>query len=288
MPPKKKAKEVAQLPEVPGPDQTVPAEQLVAGDGGAREVAVTGAIAKVFALADEINLGENAGAVVARLTDWGLELIKRRPKPWDQLSRDEQRDLQKAIAANATEVVRQTIEAVTKDGKPAIRAMLESYTDKDGIKAILKVRPSSAEEELAAVVGLHQAKGQIVLVQIASVADFAREPAPDRSQPDQPALGFDAGSDQHAEGQNDDLADAAGGAPLEESVEARPELAETGKQMLVEGYGLCEIRVSLKTGMVEAKAAQRDDFDIDVREATSVELAAERDRIADFAEVPAE
>lgn len=252
------------------------------GDGGAREAEVAGAMERFEGLASELQLGDTQSRIIANATEWGIELIKRRPKAWDQLSRDEQRDLQAAIEHNMTELVRQIVEAVAADGRQAIRCLLVGFTDKgEEIKAELKVKSLSREETEQAVIGLHRARGKHVLLTVASASDYAEEPAPDMSEPEQRALGFEAGSDQHESDDSDlvEAAEAVAGGGAEPPVE----LAQTGMQMLVPQYGLCEIRVNLKTGMIEAKHPNRDGFDIDVREATGVELAAERDRQqADF------
>lgn len=277
MPPKStaKAKPDETLPETPAPesgDQT--------GDGGAREAEVSTAIDRLDTLADEIDLGDDAAAIVATATEWGIELYKHRPKPWSELSQSEQRDVAAGIEHNMKELVRQIVEAVARNGRSAIRCLLVGFTDKgEDIKAELKVKALSIDETELAVLGLHRARGKHVLLTVASADDYAGVPARDHSEPDQTALGFEAGSDEHPT-DDSDLVAAAEPPALE--------LAQTGNQMLVPNQGLCEIRVNLKTGMIEAKAEGRDDFDIDVRAATSVELAAERDRQADFAEPEAE
>lgn len=270
------ALEVEQSPELSNEGSVDVSAQ--SGDGGAREIEIGSAMDRIEALAGEINLVEDRGAIIAKLTEALVELFKRRPKPWDQLSQLEQRDLARGLENVSKEAVRQISEEIASEGQPAIRALLESYTDKDGVKAVVKVRAIDPDEELAAVVGLHQAKGKIVLIRVANPDDFARSKPRDLSEPDQKGLGFEAGNDGPPAG-------PAGDADLVEAAEAPPreELAQTGMQMLVPNYGLREIRVDLKSGMVQARSQEGgDSWDIDVREATSVEIAAERDRIADF------
>lgn len=237
-----------------------------AGDGGAREEEVLASTAALDAKAEEEFLSGEGGQIVADTTARLLDLFKHRPKPWSELSQTEQRDLAAALESNAKEIVRQIAEAVARDGREPIRAILESYAEKDGIRVTLKVKPFDEDEALAAVVGLHKAQGKNVLITVASADDYHEAPARDESEPDQPALGFEAGSDEHP-ADDSDLADAA-------------VIIRTGDQ-LDEGRA----RVNLTTGMIEALPEDGDEGSyIDIREATPAELAAERERTADFVE----
>lgn len=249
-------------------------EIVATGDNGARDAEVETAIDKIGSMAEGLDLGDDEGKVVDSLAHYLLELFKHRPKPWDQLSQSEQRDLFAQLRNNAKDTVRIVVEAVARHGREPIRAMLESYSEKDGIKVTLKVKPQDEDEALAAVVGLHKAQGHNVLITVAS-ADQFDSGSTDPSQPEQNELGFEAGTDEHPE-DNSDLSDAA---------EFDPLLLKDGDAVEFAGEKGC-VRVDVKRGWVEFLA---DDEDVaggdwqDMREATPAELAAERERTADFA-----
>lgn len=238
------------------------------GDGGDREEQVLSGTEAIETGADALEFPESA-KIVEDLALHNLEQFKNRPKPWDQLSQQEQRDLYAALSANAKETVRRVTEAVARDGREPIRCLLEGYTEKDGIKVTLKVKPMDDTEALAAVVGLHKAQGKNVLIVIASADDYDDHTV-DPSQPDQQALGFEAGSDQA------DLVEATG---LLKDGDGVTFAGEDGK-----------VRINLETCWVEfnADANETEDWQ-DMREATAEELAAERERRADtFDETKAE
>lgn len=133
-----------------------------------------------------------------------LDLFKSRPKPWSAMSEESQRDTAAALENGMRDIVRKIVETVRSDeGTQPIRALLEGYSEKDGIKATLKVRSFSPEEELAAVVGLHKARGKFVLVTVASVDDYngSRDAQTDADQPD---LDFEAGDPDGDEPEGDD------------------------------------------------------------------------------------
>jgi hypothetical protein len=243
------------------------------GDGGTREEAVLAGTEAIETGADQLDFPE-AGKIVEDLALHNLEQFKNRPKPWDQLSQSEQRDLYAALSANAKETVRRVVEAIARDGREPIRALLESYTEKDGIKVTLKVKTYSDEESLAAVVGLHKSQGKNVLITVASADDYDQAKTVDPSQEDQPALGFEAGTDDHP----DDDSDLAGDAPDEftgvRDGDSTTFAGETG-----------HVRIDLKKGWVQFMAdSDEDDTWQDMREASAAELAAERERVQDFVE----
>lgn len=244
------------------------------GDGGAREAEVSTAIDKVGELADTIDLGEDKGRIVAEVTSYFLELYKHKPKPWDQLGQKEQRELLTQLEHNAKELVRHCVEAIMRNGRESIRCLLVGFTDKgDDIKAELKVKGMSKEDTETAVLALHRARNCIVLLTRASADDYHEEPAADESEPEQRGLGFEAGDDEVG----DDTLSAEG-------LVRESDFLRTGDQLDVPQCGLCEVRINLKTGMVEGKQPGDDEFGVDVRQATPAELAAERERTADFAD----
>lgn len=240
------------------------------GDNGQREAEVLAGTERIEQGADALEFPE-AGKIVDDLALHNLEQFKHRPKVWDQMSQAEQRDLYAALSANAKETVRRIVEAIAAQQREPIRAMLESYTEKDGIKVTLKVHTFDEEEALAAVVGLHKAQGKHVLITVASADDYDVERT-DPSQPEQNEMGFEAGADEHPE----DDSDLAG-----EDVE--PEPLRDGQAITFAGEEGC-VRIDLKRGWVQflADSEQESENWQDMREATPAELAAERDRIADF------
>lgn len=267
MPPRGNKKQ--EEPELTPEEQAYQSDGEQTGDGGAREEEVSAAQGRFDAMHEQIDLGEEAGLVVRNATDWVIELFKHRPKPWDQLSQAEQRDLIAGVEENVHELVRHVVEAIARTGREAVRCLFVGFTDKgDDIKAELKVKAFSKEETEAAVISLHRARGKHVLVTVASADDFHNSPANDRSQPDQPDLGFEAGSDEV------DLEQAA----------ADPQNLRHGDKVEFAG-GNGEVRIDLKRGWVqflEDGEVAHDTNWQDMREATAAELAAERERTADF------
>jgi hypothetical protein len=236
------------------------------GDGGAREKEVKTAIERVEELVDAIDLDDEK-KIVSSCHLFFVDLYKSRPRAWDQLSQDEQRDLSAALEHNAKELVRQVVEAIARNGREPIRAVLESYTEKDGVKVSLKVKTFSEEEALAAVIGLHKAQGKSVLITVASADDFNDGPV-DVTEPDQRALGFESGSDEV------DLEEAA----------SDPENLKTGDKAAFAGAS-GTVRINLANGWVQFLDSEQPDLDgnwQDMREAKPEELAAERERTADF------
>lgn len=178
----------------------------VTGDGGEREEKVTLAVEALEGMADQFALdGEDRGRIVATTTAWLVELFKARPKPWSQLSQHEQRDTVAALEHNAKELVREVVEALARQGRDSIRCLCVGFTDKgEDIKVELKVKAAGREDTEAAVLGLHRARGKVVLLTVASADDYALHPADDQSEPDQPGLGFEAGSDEHEDEESED------------------------------------------------------------------------------------
>lgn len=233
------------------------------------EAAHQSAIGRMEAMGDELTL--DAASLVAGVRDFLLDMIKARPKPWSATSTAEQRDVAAACEQVADGLIRKIVEVIRADGKDPVRVLLEKVTlGGDAIQIAGKVKTYEAEEEDRAVMMLHHARGKHVLLTVASVDDYKGEHREAQVDEEEPELGFEAGG--HPEDDSD----------LVEAAEEADPIARTGGQLHIDNHGLCEIRINLKTGMVEAKAPGADDFDIDVREAEPAELTAERDRIADF------
>ena len=243
------------------------------------EAAHLTAIERMEAQASEYDVDQRS--LVPDVRDFLLDQIKSRPKPWAATSNGEQHDVAAACEHAAVELVRKVVEAIRADPKSdPIRCLLVGFADKgDDIKVELRVKALSAEETVAAVIGLHKAKSKHVLLTVASVDDYRQDNREAALDDDEPPLDFEASVAGRA------LDDETFGATLggdDIEVPEEPEIARTGTQMLVDNHGLCDVQVNLETGMIEGRMAGDDTFSIDVREATPAELAAERDRIADF------
>jgi hypothetical protein len=167
-----------------------------------REEPLMPAIARLEAIASE-TIPEGR-ALVRFAAGFMLDQIKHAPR-WDDLLEAQQRDLGATVQQNAVDLVGKIVEAVRANGAEAIPALLESYSEKDGIKAVLKIKPEDDEQSLAAIIGLHRAQGKRVLIMVASAQDFDHDPGEIEIMPDEPGLGFDAGSDEHP-GDDRDLA----------------------------------------------------------------------------------
>lgn len=236
------------------------------GDGGKREEEVATAMDQIDQLADNLDLGDDSGALVAELHLAFLDLMKHQPKPWSALTQAEQRDLSARLEHHATETVRLVAEAIARNGRDAVRCLLVGFVDKgEDMKVELKVKAHDKGELEQAVLGLHRARGKLVMLTVASVEDYRQTEIEDPSEPEQRALGFEAGSDEHPDDDSD--------------------LAEAGDPLADLGEGES---VNLKTGMIErlvpAEGGTGPAETEDVREATPAELAAERERTADFAD----
>lgn len=187
-------------------------------------------------------------SLVWDVRDAMLEQFKRRPRPFGGLSQAEQRDVAASFEHAAQELVRKVVEAVAANGQVPVRVLLTKVTLGDDIVISGKVKTFSEDEEDVAVGLLHSARGKHVMLTVASKDDYQhgqREPETDADQRD---MEFEAGAAHPA-----DDSDLAG---------------EDERQF-----------VNLKTGMVESPDGNGG---IQEREAKPDELAAERERQADF------
>jgi hypothetical protein len=129
------------------------------------------------------------------IRDTLLDLFKTRPKPWSKMVEDEQQDVARALEYAARELVNKTVEIVKAAGKDnPVKAILEGYADKGDIKATVKVKTVGDDEALAAVAQLHQMRGKLILLTLASPADYMGERSPADTDPDQAPL-FAGGTD---------------------------------------------------------------------------------------------
>jgi hypothetical protein len=130
--------------------------------------------------------------------DFMLEQIKHRPKPWSATSQIEQREVAAKCENAARELVRQIVEAVASNGTQAIRVLLTKVNaGGDDIVVTGKVKLGGAEptEQDTAILALHHAIGKHVMLTRATVEDYAGQGREAETEPDQQALGFEAGSE---------------------------------------------------------------------------------------------
>lgn len=159
------------------------------GDGGEREAEISTAIerlaSKEFEAAIETLVGDTRDHII--------DLYKSRPKPWGQMSNDEQQTLARAAEYQAGLIVKKIAEAIAeaKAGENPVRAILEGYSEKDGnLKATLKIRTIDEDDAAKAVVSLHKAVGKMVLVSNASAEDYKGQRGDVDTDADQPNLEF--------------------------------------------------------------------------------------------------
>ncbi len=140
----------------------------------------------------------DAATLVGDVRDCLLDIVRNRPKPWQQMTSGEQADVARTIEYAAKTTVQKMLDTIiaAQNGITPIRAILESYAEKDGIKAQLKIRAMTDEQSEAAIVGLHKARGKIVTITVADDKDFDGEREEFEPDPDQGGLEFEAGSDE--------------------------------------------------------------------------------------------
>lgn len=127
---------------------------------------------------DEIQLA--ADTLVGDLRDAVIGKIKTLKKPWEKMSESEQRDTVQQVTNACTHLTKRTVELIAKNGRHTINATLESFTVKDGVKAVIKA-PTTEE----AILQLTQAQGHPILLVASASAQYEGERAPAKLDPDQ-------------------------------------------------------------------------------------------------------
>lgn len=218
--------------------------------------------------ANSTNATIDVRSLIPDVRDFILQTIKDRPKPWATTPKDEQADVAAACEHAATELVRKCVEAIRSGGAVApIRCLLVGYSDKgDDIKIDMKLKVANPTDTTKAIVALHEAKGKHVLVTVASIEDYRADGREAELDEDQRGMNFEAG-------------------PIDDHPDDDSDLAAEDLEPDTDGDAGC--RTNLKSGMRERLAADQAAGDEDavweeVREATPDELAAERERTADF------
>ena len=163
-------------------------------NAGLHEAEIQTAVDRMSAIVDDMPF--DPSTLQGDVRDCIVEVIKTRPKPWSQLSENEQRVVIQAAEYTAKKIVENAVDAIMSAGKDdPVKAILESYTEKDGIKVTLKVKTMSEDDSLQAVQALHTARGKMVLLTKASPADYAGQRGDHPIDPDQPGLEFEGGDD---------------------------------------------------------------------------------------------
>lgn len=147
------------------------------------------AVAAIEELADNFAVGD-LKYVVADFRDLMLGIIKEMPKLWGALPEAKQYDIARGIENAIAGTMQKIAEVVAARGVEPIACILESYAEKDGIKIALKLKPAGEAEECKAILGLHKAKGNIVLLTPASGAEYHAERRA-HTDPDEPGLVLD-------------------------------------------------------------------------------------------------
>lgn len=153
--------------------------------------------------ADDVEIG--LGSMVGDLRDGMIEVFKHRPRPWSQLSAAEQKDVAVALEYAAKVMVRKAVVAIAADGRSSVRAKFEGFSDKGGdVKGSLKF----FDVDEKAVLVLHRASGQEVLLITADSTAYTGERREAPIQRDDPELTFEAGTDDVHQESDADLAEA--------------------------------------------------------------------------------
>jgi hypothetical protein len=148
----------------------------------------------------------NPRQMMPDLRDRILQMYKDRQNPWHKMSEDEQRDVAAAVENMVIDSIQAIAEEIASSGNHAIRCLLESYTEKDGIKVAMKVAAVGDESERA-VMFLHNARGGYVMVTKAKIDEYIGDREAD-IDPDAPEIDFDAEPDPAilSDGDDSDLA----------------------------------------------------------------------------------
>lgn len=117
------------------------------------------------------------------LRDAALEWIRALPKPWAQLTEDEQTDVIESVTKRCVLAATKAVEEICADGRRVIQAEVESVTVKDGLKATVKALKT--EENL---LYLGMAEGSRVQIVQADLEPFSGERKPAKADPSQATL----------------------------------------------------------------------------------------------------
>lgn len=244
------------------------ASTTVDENAGKREEAITAETDRLDAIGEEAEL--NLGTLGHDITQAALDIYRTRRFRWDEMSQSEQRDIATHIDYAVKVVMRRAVRLIAANGRDGILAKLEKFADKGG-EITLNMKIAAADESV--IVALHRASNKEVMIIAADAADLLRPKAENDAKDE---LQFEAGSDDHP-ADDSDLAGPQGAA----------EIVRHGDMIEFAGDEGAA-RIDLDTGVIELECKGDDGepefYRVDFRPATPEELAAERERIADFVE----
>jgi hypothetical protein len=126
-----------------------------------------------------------------------LAQIQHHPKPWTAIPEEEQRDIIAQLDNAARHFIGEIVTLIRANGQPAIRGLLEKYTDKGDIVATLKISKFGTDGAEVDVIGvLHKAVGKYVLLTPASAEEFNGGGDLPEAMPDAPGLVFETEGDE--------------------------------------------------------------------------------------------
>lgn len=245
------------------------ASATIDSNAGKREEAITAETDRLDSIGEEAEL--NLGTLGHDITQAALDIYRTRRFRWDEMSQSEQRDIATHIDYAVKVVLRRAVRLIAANGRDGILAKLEKFADKGG-EITLNMKIAAADE--STIVALHRASNKEVMIIAADAADLLK-PKPQENEKDE--LPFEAGTDEHP-ADDSDLAGPQGAAEIVRHGDMIEFAGDTG-----------EAHIDLETGHITLEC--EDDpgdggevsyYTVDFRPATPEELAAERERIADF------
>lgn len=153
-------------------------------EDGQAEHDVAGIVENLYRDADERSpLAIARETLTGDLRDAALQWIRALPKPWAQLTEDDQTNVIDSITKRAIEAARTAVELIAAGGRRVIQAEVESVTVKDGLKATMKCLKT--EENL---VYLGMSEGSRVQIVSADLEQFTGEKHEAKAEPSQGTL----------------------------------------------------------------------------------------------------
>lgn len=157
-------------------------------------------------LGEEFDLDVSTLAADAR--DFMLEQFKHRPKDWQLMTEQEQRDLAAVTEQNAERLVQKIAEAIAAAGRAdPVRLLIGKVTFGEKITLTAEVKAFGEDEQEAALIALHRQHGKFALLTPASAEDYRGEGRDAETLADEPPLDFEAGDgDEMFEASEEELA----------------------------------------------------------------------------------
>jgi hypothetical protein len=133
-----------------------------------------------------LNAEFDNGSLMGSVRDAMLDVFRNRPKPWSQMSEQEQRDMGKALENVATTLIRRVVLVVAEEDEIAVTGTLKGYSAKGGD---FKLTVEAAGDDETAL-ELYKMDGHAVVIMSADAAKFLKKNKDADVEPDQPALEF--------------------------------------------------------------------------------------------------